>query len=105
MVFTGDMELPREVWTARAEMAGLVAHPSVTKRVALVVAADPGSLSTRARKAADHGIPIVGEQAFDRILGQLSRACGVSSRVPMSRPRRCPRRGGNGVPLRRAGWR
>lgn len=71
VVFTGDMALPRETWTARAAAAGLTPWPGVTKKVALVVAADPDSLSGKARKAADYGIPIVTEQAFEQMLGAL----------------------------------
>lgn len=37
---------------------------AVTKKVKLVVVADPDSLSGKARKAADYGIPIVTEDAF-----------------------------------------
>ncbi|WP_170297137.1 exonuclease domain-containing protein [Georgenia thermotolerans] len=68
VVFTGEMAEPREVWQARAAAAGLVPHPSVTKQVRLVVAADPDSLSGKARKAAGYGIPIVTEEAFGRML-------------------------------------
>jgi DNA polymerase-3 subunit epsilon len=41
----------------------------VTKKVKLVVAADPDSLSGKARKARDYGIPVVGEDALGRLLG------------------------------------
>lgn len=71
VVFTGDMSRPREEWMRRAAAAGLVPHPSVTKSVALVVAADPDSLSGKARKAAAYGIPIVGEEAFEEMLGRV----------------------------------
>ncbi|NMM16084.1 MAG: hypothetical protein HHJ14_02775 [Cellulomonas sp.] len=71
VVFTGDMDVPREEWIARAGAAGLVAHPGVTKKVALVIAADPDSLSGKARKAADYGIPIVTECAFSGLLDDL----------------------------------
>jgi DNA polymerase-3 subunit epsilon len=71
VVFTGEMSLPREDWVARTAAVGLVPHPSVTKSVALVVAADPDSLSGKARKAAEYGIPIVTEQAFAGMLGQI----------------------------------
>jgi len=39
----------------------------VTKKVTVVVAADPDSLSGKARKAADCGIPIITEAAFLRV--------------------------------------
>jgi len=74
VVFTGEMSLPRSVWEQRAEAAGLVPWRSVTKKVRLVVAADPDSLSGKARKAADYGIPIVTEDAF---AAMLERAGGV----------------------------
>lgn len=74
VVFTGDMSRPREEWMRRAAAAGLVPHPQVTKSVALVVAADPDSLSGKAKKAEAYGIPIVGECAFEQMLGRLSTA-------------------------------
>ena len=72
VVFTGDMDLPREEWVARAEARGLVPHTGVTKKVVLVVAADPDSLSGKARKAVDYGIPSVTEQAFEHMLGAVT---------------------------------
>lgn len=69
VVFTGQMAEPREVWVERAVAAGLVPHPGVTKKVRLVVAADPDSLSGKARKAVDYGIPIVTEEAFASMVG------------------------------------
>lgn len=73
VVFTGDMSVARAVWEKRAEEAGLVPRPSVTKKVKLVVAADPDSLSGKARKAADYGIPIVTEEAFAVMLERARR--------------------------------
>lgn len=70
VVFTGDMQRPRDEWIALAGEAGLEVG-AVTKRTKLVVAADPDSLSGKARKARDYGIPIVGEATFGRILGEL----------------------------------
>lgn len=68
VVFTGEMSVPRPVWEKRAEAAGLVPRSAVTKKVKLVVAADPDSPSGKARKAADYGIPIVTEEAFAAML-------------------------------------
>lgn len=67
VVFTGEMCRPRSEWEWLASSAGLVPHGAVTKKVKLVVAADPDSLSGKARKAAGYGIPIVGEHAFERM--------------------------------------
>jgi DNA polymerase III subunit epsilon len=72
VVFTGEMALSREVWSDRAAAAGLVPHGNVTKKVKLVVAADPDSLSGKARKAANYGIPIVSEEAFAGMLSEIA---------------------------------
>jgi DNA polymerase-3 subunit epsilon len=40
----------------------------VTKRVRLVVAADPDSQSGKARTASDYRIPIVSEASFEKML-------------------------------------
>lgn len=46
-------------------------HGAVTKKVKLVVAADPDSLSGKARKARDYGIPVVTEDGFARMLSGM----------------------------------
>lgn len=71
VVFTGDMLREREEWEHDAIAAGLIPWQSVTKKVKLVIAADPDSLSVKAKKARAYGIPIVTEAAFVDILGQL----------------------------------
>lgn len=63
VVFTGEMSVPRPVGESRAEAAGLAPRSAVTKKVKLVVAADPDSLSG---KAADYDVPIVTEEALPR---------------------------------------
>jgi DNA polymerase-3 subunit epsilon len=68
VVFTGEMVRERSTWERDAAVAGLVPWPSVTKKVKLVVAADPDSLSGKARKARQYGIPIVSEAAFGELL-------------------------------------
>lgn len=73
VVFTGEMQLSRDVWVDRAEQVGLtVSLRTVTKKTALVVAGDPDSLSGKARKARDYGIPVVSEAAFDAMWKALS---------------------------------
>ncbi|WP_211591411.1 exonuclease domain-containing protein [Microbispora sp. H10836] len=69
VVFTGEMDDGREAWEQRARQAGYLPHPSVTKKVSLLVAADPDTLSGKARKARAYGIPIVTPDAFARMLG------------------------------------
>ncbi|WP_036965732.1 exonuclease domain-containing protein [Promicromonospora kroppenstedtii] len=74
VVFTGAMDEPRDVWERRARAAGLVPHPTVTRKVRLVVAADPDSMSGKARKAESYGITVVGEAGFVRILDDVARS-------------------------------
>lgn len=82
VVFTGAMDEPRDVWERRARAAGLVPHPAVTKKVRLVVAADPDSMSGKARKAASYGIPVVGEAGFAHILDDIGRAARPAVSLP-----------------------
>ena len=58
---TGDMSRPRAEIEELLRRAGYVPHPSVTKKVGLVVASDPDSASGKARKARGYAIPVVGE--------------------------------------------
>lgn len=69
IVFTGDMNEPRELWMQRATEHGFVAHPAVTKKVRLVVSADADSPSGKAKKARGYGIPIISIEAFRLALG------------------------------------
>ncbi|AMB59191.1 exonuclease domain-containing protein [Microterricola viridarii] len=70
VVLTGEMSRPRDDWHRDLTARGFVPKPAITKKVALVVAADPDSLSGKARKAREYGIPIVGESTLATLLGQ-----------------------------------
>ena len=73
VVFTGQMLDPRDVWVDRAAAAGLrVNQGYVTKATRVLVAADPFSLSTKARRARAYEVPIVSEEDFDAMLSQLN---------------------------------
>ncbi len=67
VVFTGAMRRPREEWEEVCGVVGLEVG-TVTKSTKVVVAADPNSLSGKAAKARSYGIPIITEDAFERIL-------------------------------------
>ncbi|MEE1621637.1 exonuclease domain-containing protein [Zafaria sp. J156] len=69
IVLTGDMSRPRSEIEDILRAAGFVPRRAVTKKVGLVVAADPDSLSGKARKARDYGIPVVGESFLWHQLG------------------------------------
>ncbi len=68
IVLTGDMSRPRAELEAALESAGFRVAAAVSKKVSLVVAADPDSLSGKARKARDYGIPVVGESYLARLM-------------------------------------
>jgi DNA polymerase-3 subunit epsilon len=70
VAFTGDLSVPRTQLEALVRDLGLV--PSgVTKQTKVVVAADPDSLSGKAGKARQYGIPIVTEAAFARMVSEF----------------------------------
>ncbi|KQP57182.1 exonuclease domain-containing protein [Agreia sp. Leaf283] len=68
VVLTGDMRRSREDWHRELEQRGFVPRPAISKKVKLVVASDPDSLSGKARKARDYGIAIVNETGLERLL-------------------------------------
>lgn len=69
VTLTGEMSLPRERWYDILVANDLVPKDAVTKKVKLVAAADPDSLSGKAKKARDYGIPVVSEQGLADMLG------------------------------------
>lgn len=69
IVLTGEMRRERQEWNEILAARGYEPWPGVTKRVRLVAAADPDSLSGKARKARDYGIPIVSEDGLEAMLG------------------------------------
>jgi DNA polymerase-3 subunit epsilon len=72
IVLTGAMTRPREDWEREARDAGLAPWPNVTKRTRVVIAADPDSLSGKARTARRYGIPVVSERVFEELLGRVT---------------------------------
>ncbi|MCB7136064.1 exonuclease domain-containing protein [Cellulosimicrobium marinum] len=74
VVLTGSMRRTRAAWEDAVRGAGLAPWPHVTRRTRLVVAADPDTLSTKARTARRYGIPVVTEDAFERLLTGVSRS-------------------------------
>lgn len=74
VVLTGEMEVGRDEWIRRLTTVGFVVHPAVTKKVKAVIAEDKDSLSGKATKARQYGIPIVSELEMDRYLSQLQES-------------------------------
>ena len=72
VVLTGEMLRPRADWHADLVSRGYVPGAGVTKKSRLLVAADPDSLSGKARKARDYGIPVVSEAGLRSLLERVS---------------------------------
>lgn len=68
IVLTGEMSRDRSEIEADLRAAGFFPHPAITKAVKLLVAADPDSLSGKAKKARGYGIPVVGESYLEKLL-------------------------------------
>lgn len=68
IVFTGAMVRDRASWESLARELGYVPG-TITKKTALVVAADPNSQSGKAAKARAYGVPVITEEAFARMVG------------------------------------
>jgi DNA polymerase-3 subunit epsilon len=74
--FTGDSNcvvagerLSHEEQEAMAQSAGLMTAPRVTKKVDILVVADPDTASSKAKKAREYGVRIIAERAFWPKLG------------------------------------
>lgn len=71
VAFTGQTVEPRELWEERARAAGLSVGRAVTRTTRLLVAADPDTMSGKARQARRHRIPIVHPGAFLAMISAL----------------------------------
>jgi DNA polymerase III subunit epsilon len=73
VVFTGEAPgLDRPALECQARSLGLRVMGSVSGKTALVIAADLDSLSSKARRARQLGIPIVGYTTYLRMLDSLA---------------------------------
>lgn len=71
VVLTGSFAESKQHWANRLEVAGLKVAPNFTKKTALVVAADPDSMSGKAVKARQCGIPVIGTESLDLVLARI----------------------------------
>lgn len=67
LCLTGTMKRPRPEWESELARRGFTVGP-LTRRTRVLVAADPDSASSKARKARRYGIPIINETALVRLL-------------------------------------
>jgi DNA polymerase III subunit epsilon len=61
--------ITRDIAHELAEQAGMMVEPRVTKKLDMLVVADPDSLSGKAKKARQYDIRIVAEAAFWSMIG------------------------------------
>ena len=74
IVFTGEAPgTSRDELIREAEALGLKATSSVSRRTKVVIAADPDSISGKARKARDCGVPVVDLAAYVRLRDHMRR--------------------------------
>lgn len=66
--FEGEL-VARDLAHELAEGAGMIVAPRVTKKLDMLVVADPDSLSSKARQAREYGVRIVAESAFWSMIG------------------------------------
>ena len=68
VVLTGSFPETKEYWAEVADAAGLTVAGHVSRRTALVVAADPDSMSGKATTARRYGIPVVSAEGLLRAM-------------------------------------
>lgn len=68
VVLTGEMSEPRERIEQLLADVGIIVKPGITKKTTVLVAADPDSLSGKAQKARQYGVPIVDESGLRALL-------------------------------------
>lgn len=61
--------MTRQKATDLAAAAGLTVLPGVTKKLNLLVLADPDSISGKARRAREYGVRLIAETAFWEMIG------------------------------------
>ena len=69
VVITGDTRRDRSEWFEILGELGLVAKDNMVKSAKVLVAADPDSMSGKAKQARQYGIPIITEEGLERLVG------------------------------------
>ncbi|WP_309236073.1 exonuclease domain-containing protein [Amycolatopsis sp. SID8362] len=72
VVLTGSMQRDRADIVADAAAVGVRITTSVSKQTRVLAAADPDSLSGKAKRARECGVPVVSEAAFLKALAKLA---------------------------------
>lgn len=87
VVITGDTTASRVDLMDRAVRAGLDVKNSVSRRTTLLVCNDVGIGTAKVRAAQIHGVPVVGETEFERLLCAVAAGVRKGAAVPVPRVR------------------
>jgi DNA polymerase-3 subunit epsilon len=71
VVLTGAMKRERADIAAEATAAGIRVTSAVSKQTRVLAAADPDSMSGKAKRARECGVPVVSEDSFLKALAKL----------------------------------
>jgi DNA polymerase-3 subunit epsilon len=80
VVLTGAMSRERDDIVAQATAAGVRVTTGVSKQTTMLVAADPDSLSGKAKKARQLAVPVVSEAAFLAVLDNTVTVDSIATR-------------------------
>ncbi|KAA9085430.1 hypothetical protein [Microbacterium radiodurans] len=69
VVITGETRRERAAWFEMLSQRQFAPKDSLVKKAKVLVAADPDSMSGKARQARAWGIPIINEAGLERLLG------------------------------------
>lgn len=74
VAISGDTAVERELLEDRAIEAGLHIATSVSRKTSLVVTNDPHAVTSKVMRARAFGTPVIGEETFTRLLGDVAPA-------------------------------
>ncbi|MEU6848382.1 TerD family protein [Actinacidiphila alni] len=84
---TGDTRVAREDLIVRSVAAGLNMVTSVSGQTSVVVTNDPGAASSKLRRAATEGVPLIDESAYLRLLENVRPGQSKGAALPAPMPR------------------
>ncbi|MFJ2632207.1 TerD family protein [Streptomyces sp. NPDC087422] len=84
---TGDTRVAREDLIVRSVAAGLNMVTSVSGQTSVVVTNDPGAGSSKLRRAATEGVPLIDESAYLRLLENVRPGQSKGAALPAPMPR------------------
>ncbi|MFB7468622.1 TerD family protein [Streptomyces sp. NPDC056224] len=84
IAITGDTDTARAELVERAVTAGLNVMGSVSRYTSVLVTNDPVSTSAKARRALAEGIPLLDEQTFLKLLGDVRPGTSPDAEAPVA---------------------